>query len=104
MTSIQVKKAEVRGAAHVTLLGIEEARNKAILAEANRRMQAWFFKPESLEKAIEQVKSDDEYAMMYRRQQNTCERLIHMADTCDSEHMSLSDTDFDAIRDHMRVV
>ena len=104
MTSIQVHKDEVRGAAHVTLLGIEEARNKAILAEANRRIQAWFFKPESLEKAIEQVKSDDEYVMMYRRQQNTCERLIHMADTSATNLMSLSDHDFDAIRDHMRTI
>ena len=31
MTSIQVNKEEVRGAAHITLLGIEEARNKAIM-------------------------------------------------------------------------
>jgi len=102
VTSIQVKKAEVRGAAHVTLLGIEEARNKAILAEANRRMQAWFFKPESLEKAIEAVKEDPDFHMMYRGQQLTCERLIHMADSSAADLMSLSDHDFDAIRDHMR--
>lgn len=104
MTSIQVHKDEVRGAASVTLLGIEEARNKAIIAEAERRMKAWFFKPESLEKAIEEVKDDPEFRMLYRGQQLTCERLIHMADTSATNLMSLSDHDFDAIRDHMRTI
>lgn len=104
MTSIQVNKEEVRGAAKITLLGIEEARNKAILAEAERRMKAWFFKPESLEKAIEEVRDDLEFKVLYRGQQLTCERLIHMADTSASNLMSLSDHDFDAIRDHMRTI
>jgi len=104
MTSIQVKKEEVRGAAHITLLGIEEARNKAILAEAEHRMKQWFFKPASIEAAIEQVKADEGFNMLYRGQQLTCERLMHMADTSATPLMSLSDHDFDAIRDHMRVV
>jgi len=104
MTSIQVNKEEVRGAAKITLLGIEEARNKAILAEAERRMKAWFFKPESLEKAIEEVRDDLEFKVLYRGQQLTCERLIHMAEVASGSIISLSDHDFDAIRDHMRIL
>ena len=104
MTSIQVHKEEVRGAASITLLGIEEARKKAILAEAERRMKQWFFKPESIEAAIAEVSEDLEFKVLYRGQQLTCERLIHMADVAGSNMMSLSDHDFDAIRDHMRSI